>query len=70
MHILQYYAAAPANKAQIIALAELLGCQYRAVENIIAVQVDSQETLGRLERCEWLPWVVEAGLPLEPEKSK
>jgi hypothetical protein len=60
MHIAQYYTDNPETKAKIIALAELLGCEYRAVENIITVQVNSKETLGRLERCEWLPWVVEA----------
>jgi hypothetical protein len=54
MYICQYYAASPDNKAKIIALAELLGCQYRTVENIIAVQVDDAETLGRLERYAWL----------------
>ena len=63
MHIFQYYTANPANKAKIIALAELLGCQYRTVENIIAVQVDDEETLGRLERCECLPYAVEAAHP-------
>lgn len=61
MHIFQYYTANPANKAKIIALAELLGCEYRTVENIITVQVDEDETLGRLQSSEWLPWVVEAG---------
>ena len=59
MHIAEYYTDSPANKAKIIALAELLDCDYRAVENIIAVQVDDEATLGRLRRCEWLPWVVE-----------
>ena len=59
MHIAQYYTASQADKAEIIALAELLGCEYRAVENIIAVQVDDEATLARLRRCEWLPWVVE-----------
>ena len=48
MHILQYYTASPADKAKIIALAELLGCEYRIVENILAVQVDDDETLDRL----------------------
>ena len=48
MHILQYYTASPANKAKIIALAELLSCEYKIVENIIAVQVDDAETLDRL----------------------
>jgi hypothetical protein len=47
MHILQYYTASQADKARIIALAELLGCEYRTVENIIAVQVDDDETLDR-----------------------
>lgn len=61
MHILQYYTASPADKDKIIALAELLGCQYRAVENIIAVLVNDVETLGRLKRCECLPWAVQAG---------
>ncbi len=65
MHILQYYTASPADKARIIALAELLGCQYRAVEKIIAVQVDSQETLGKLNRSELLPSAVEAVYPEE-----
>jgi len=48
MHILQYYTASPADKARIIALAELLSCEYRIVENILAVQVDDDETLDRL----------------------
>jgi len=62
MHILQYYTASPANKAKIIALAELLSCEYRAVDNIITVQVNDAETLDRLQRCECLPWAVEAGV--------
>jgi hypothetical protein len=65
MYIAQYYTASPADKARIIALAELLGCEYRAVENIIALQVNDAETLGRLESSECLPWVVEAGLGCE-----
>ena len=59
MHILQYYTASPADKAKIIALAELLGCEYRAIENIIAVQVNDAETLDRLQRCECLPSAIE-----------
>ena len=62
MHIAQYYAASPATKDKIIALAELLGCQYRTVENIIAVQVNDSVTLAKLQRSECLPWVVEAEL--------
>ena len=62
MHILQYYTASPADKARIIALAELLSCEYRAVESIIDVQVDDPETLGRLQRCDCLPWAVETGM--------
>jgi len=48
MLIAQYYPASPADKAKIIALAELLSCEYRIVENILAVQVDDDETLDRL----------------------
>jgi len=48
MHILQYYTVSPADKARIIALAELLSYEYRIVENILAVQVDDDETLDRL----------------------
>jgi len=48
MHILQYYTVSPADKARIIALAELLSYEYRIVENIRAVQVDDDETLDRL----------------------
>jgi len=62
MHFLQYYTASPADKARIIALAELLGCEYRTVENILTLQVNDAETLGRLESSECLPWVVEAGV--------
>ena len=61
-YIAQYYAATPANKAKIIALAALLGCEYRTVENIIALQVTDDETLARLKRCECLPCAVEAGV--------
>ncbi len=62
MHILQYYTASPADKAKIIALAELLGCEYRIVEGIIAVEVTDQATLARLKRSEFPPWAVEAGV--------
>jgi hypothetical protein len=48
MYIAQFYVASPADKARIIALAELLSCEYRTVENILAVQVDDDETLNRL----------------------
>ena len=48
MHILQYYTASLADKAKIIALAELLSCEYRTVENIITMQVNDPETLDRL----------------------
>lgn len=61
MYICQYYAATQANKDKIIALAELLGCQYRTAENIIAVEVDDDETLGRLDRCELMPCAVQRG---------
>ncbi len=61
MYICQYYAASPATKDKIIALAELLGCEYRAVENIIAVQVNDSVTLAKLQRSECLPWVVQRG---------
>jgi hypothetical protein len=61
MHIAQYYADSPATREKIIALAELLGCEYRTVENIIAVQVDDAEALAKLKRSECLPCAVEAG---------
>jgi len=48
MHILQYYTTSPADKVKIIALVELLGCEYRIVENILAEQVDDDDTLDRL----------------------
>ena len=62
MYICQYYAASPDNKAKIIPLAELLSCEYRAVENILTLQVNDAETLGRLESSECLPCAVEAGV--------
>ena len=61
MHIAQYYTDNPANKEKIIALAELLGCEYRTVENIISVQVDDDETLARLKSSDCLPWTVQIG---------
>jgi hypothetical protein len=61
MNIFQYYTDNQETKDKIIALAELLGCQYRTVEDIIAVQVDSDEALARLKRSKSLPWVVQRG---------
>lgn len=60
MYIAQYYTASLANKARIITLAELLGCDYRVVENIIALEVNDEAALARLKSSECLPWVVEA----------
>jgi len=48
MKIAQYYTDKPETKEKVIALAELLSCEYRTVENILAVQVDDDETLDRL----------------------
>jgi len=61
MYIAQYYTVNTETKEKIIALAVLSNCQYRTVEGIITVQIDEDETLGKLMSSEWLPWALEAG---------
>lgn len=55
-YIAQYYAEAREDKDKILALAELLGCEYRIVEEIITLQVKDETTLSRLKRTELQPY--------------
>jgi len=59
MYIAQYYADSASKKQHIEAMAVMLKCQYRAVENIITVQINNKETLEKLKNSEWPPWTIQ-----------
>lgn len=62
MYIAQYYAEAQEDKDKIIALAELLGCDYRSVEDIITLQVKDEQTLSKLKSSELPPYTSLLGI--------
>lgn len=59
MFIAQYYADTRKKRDKVIALAELLGCEYRTMENIITLQVRDKETLTKLKWSELPPYSVQ-----------
>ena len=59
MYIAQYYTSTDEEKKKIVAMIELLGCDFRIVENIISVQINDEQTLSKLQRSEHPPYSIQ-----------